>query len=102
MICGVAGTGDHPRKIIVGAHFDSVGGDGIIDNWSGAVLLPMLFEFTDGAHRRHAFEFVGFAAEEKGLLGSRAYLKSIPKADREQIAAVIIMDSLGLTATQRW
>src|SRR6185369_5205579 len=45
MICGLPGTGGHPRKIIVGAHFDSVGGDGIIDNWSGAVLLPILFDF---------------------------------------------------------
>jgi hypothetical protein len=102
MICGLAGTGERPRKIVVGAHFDSVGGDGIIDNWSGAVLLPTLFEFADGAPRRHEFEFVGFAGEEKGLLGSRAYLKSIPKADRGQIAAVIIMDSLGLTATKCW
>jgi hypothetical protein len=102
MICGLAGTGEHSRKIVVGAHFDSVGGDGIIDNWSGAVLLPMLFEFAAGTQRHHAFEFIGFAAEEKGLLGSRAYLKSIPKADRGQIAAVIIMDSLGLTSTKCW
>ncbi len=43
MICAVPAAGEHPRKIIVGAHFDSVGsGDGIIDNWSGAVLLPSL------------------------------------------------------------
>ena len=102
MICGLAGSGEHPRKIIVGAHFDSIGGDGIIDNWSGAVLLPALFEFTGGTQRRHDFEFIGFAAEEKGLLGSRAYVRSIPKADRGQIAAVIIMDSLGLTPTKCW
>jgi hypothetical protein len=102
MICGLAGSGENPRKIIVGAHFDSEGGDGIIDNWSGAVLLPTLFEFAGGTQRRHAFEFVGFAAEEKGLLGSRAYLKSIPKEERRQIAAVIIMDSLGLTSTKCW
>jgi Zn-dependent M28 family amino/carboxypeptidase len=86
----------------VGAHFDCVGGDGIIDNWSGAVLLPTLFEFAAGTQRRHAFEFVGFAAEEEGLLGSRAYLKSISKADRGQIAAVIVMDSLGLSSTKCW
>ena len=102
MICGLHGTGDHPRRIVVGAHFDCNGGDGIIDNWSGAVLLPTLFEFVAGTHRRHAFEFVAFSAEEKGLLGSRAYLKSIPKSDRDQIAAVIVMDSLGLTPTKCW
>jgi hypothetical protein len=102
MICRLAGSGERPRKIIVGAHFDSVGGDGIIDNWSGAVLLPTLFEFEGGAPRRHTFEFVGFAAKEKGLLGSRAYLKSMSKEERGQIAAVIVMDSLGLTSTKCW
>jgi hypothetical protein len=102
MICGLDGTGDHPRKIIVGAHFDCRGGDGIIDNWSGAILLPTLFEFIASTRHRHAFEFVAFTAEEKGLLGSRAYLKSIPKSDRDQIAAVIVMDSLGLTPTKCW
>jgi hypothetical protein len=102
MICDVAGSGERPRKIIVGAHFDSVGGDGIIDNWSGAVLLPSLSEFLRERPRRHTFEFVGFPAEEKGLLGSRAYLNSISKEDRAQIAAVITMDSIGLTPTKFW
>jgi hypothetical protein len=102
MICGLPATEESPRKIIVGAHFDSVGGDGVIDNWSGAVMLPTLYEFAGKAQRRHAFEFVAFAAEEKGLLGSRAYVRSIPKADRGQIAAVIVLDSLGLTATKCW
>jgi len=102
LICEVAGTGESPRKIIVGAHFDSVGGDGIIDNWSGAVLLPSLSEFLRRKPRRHTFEFVGFAGEEKGLLGSRTYVESISRDERTRIAAVITMDSLGLTATKCW
>jgi Peptidase family M28 len=102
MICAVPGTGESPRKIIVGAHFDSVGGDGVIDNWSGAVLLPTLSDFLRRHPRRHSFEFVAFAGEEAGLLGSQAYLKSIPKEDRQQIAAVITMDSIGLTPTKFW
>jgi hypothetical protein len=102
LICDVAGNGESPRKIIVGAHFDSDGGDGVIDNWSGAILLPSLSAFLRQRPRRHSFEFVGFTGEEKGLLGSRAYLKSIAKEDRQQIAAVITMDSLGLTSTKCW
>jgi len=100
MICGLPASEGQGRKILVGAHFDSVGGDGIIDNWSGAVLLPTLYEFAGRAQRRHGFEFIAFAGEEKGLLGSRAYLRTIPKTERSQIAAVIIMDSLGLTPTK--
>jgi Zn-dependent M28 family amino/carboxypeptidase len=102
LICDVAGTGADPRTIIVGAHFDAVGGDGVIDNWSGAVLLPGLSEFLRRGSRRHTFEFVGFAGEEKGLLGSRAYLKSLSTQQRANIAAVITMDSIGLTATKCW
>jgi hypothetical protein len=97
IICGVPGTGESPRKIVVGAHFDTSGGEGVIDNWSGAVLLPSLSQLLRRTPPRHAFEFVGFAAEEKGLLGSRAYLKSIPKQERRRIAAVITMDCIGLT-----
>ncbi len=102
LVCGVAGNGESPRRIVVGAHFDCAGGDGVIDNWSGAVLLPSLSEFMRSKPRRHGFEFVGFAGEEKGLLGSRAYLKSIPKPERKQIAAVIAIDSIGLTPAKCW
>lgn len=102
LICSVAGTGEQRRKIIVGAHFDAVGGDGIVDNWSGAVLLPGLYDFLSHGQRRHDFEFVAFAAEEKGLWGSQAYLKAIGKEERRRIAAVVTMDSLGLTPTKCW
>jgi hypothetical protein len=88
--------------IVVGAHFDFVGGEGVIDNWTGAILLPSLSEFIREKPRRHHFHFIGFAAEEKGLLGSEAYLKSISKEDRKKISAVITMDSLGLTSTKWW
>jgi hypothetical protein len=102
MICGVTGTGENPTKIIIGAHFDATGGAGVIDNWTGAVLLPTLYQFLSQGKPRHTFEFVAFAAEEKGLLGSKAYLKSIAELDRSRIAAVIVMDSLGLTPTKCW
>lgn len=100
LICTITGT--TTRKIIVGAHFDSAGGDGVIDNWTGAILLPSLADFIRSKPRTHTFEFVGFAAEEKGLLGSKAYLKSIEKNSRKEISAVVTMDSLGLTPTKVW
>lgn len=102
IICDIPAAGEPAPKILVGAHFDSVGGDGVIDNWSGAVLLPTLYEFTRRGQPRHAFEFIAFTGEEKGLLGSRAYVRSIPKAERPRVAAVIVLDSLGLTPTKCW
>jgi Zn-dependent M28 family amino/carboxypeptidase len=87
---------------VVGAHFDCAGGDGVIDNWTGAILLPSLMQAIRETPRRHSFQFVGFAAEEKGLLGSSTYLKSMTTEERGKIAAVVAMDSLGLTPTKFW
>jgi hypothetical protein len=38
-------TGETERVIVVGAHFDLVeNGDGVVDNWTGASLLPSLYQ----------------------------------------------------------
>ncbi len=102
LICSEGGDAPDKRKILIGAHFDCAGGDGLIDNWTGAVLLPILAEFMRQKPRRHSFEFIGFAAEERGLYGSKAYLKALSAEDRTRIAAVITLDSLGLTSTKVW
>jgi len=102
LICDVPGTGQSPNKILVGAHYDSAGGDGVIDNWTGAILMPSLSEFIRAKPRRHAFEFIGFAAEERGLWGSTHYLRELKGESRRQVAAVVAMDSLGLTSTKVW
>lgn len=102
LICPVAGDRPDAPRIVVGAHFDSFGGDGVIDNWTGAILLPSLAELMRQKPRRHGFDFIGFAAEEKGLLGSAAYLKALAPEERKGIAAVVTMDSLGLTPVKCW
>src|SRR6185312_4669384 len=43
LVCVLPGQSE--RVIIVGAHFDHVdAGDGLVDNWSGASLLPTLYQ----------------------------------------------------------
>jgi hypothetical protein len=72
VICILPGNSE--RTIIVGAHFDHNGaGDGVVDNWSGASLLPSLYEAIKPAPRNHTFIFIGFTDEESGLIGSRYY-----------------------------
>src|ERR1700682_2496581 len=64
VICLLPGSSD--RVIIVGAHFDRVSqGDGVVDNWSGASLLPSLYEAVKTESRKHTYIFVGFTDEEK-------------------------------------
>jgi Peptidase family M28 len=101
VICTLPGSTS--EVIVVGAHFDHVSnGDGIIDNWSGASLLPSLFQSLLGSTRKHTFIFAAFTGEEGGLLGSASYVKQLPKDQISKIEAMINMDSLALGPTNVW
>jgi hypothetical protein len=101
VICTLPSSGT--ETIVVGAHFDHAEvGQGIVDNWSGASLLPSLLESLKGVPRKHTFIFVGFTGEEDGELGSEFYVKELPAEGRARIAAMVNMDSLGLGPTLVW
>jgi hypothetical protein len=101
VICVLPGQTD--EVILVGAHTDKVdAGDGVVDNWSGAALLPSLFYSLNGQLRRHTFVFVGFTGEEKGMLGSDFYAHQLSVEQRSKIEAVVNMDTLGLGPTEVW
>jgi Zn-dependent M28 family amino/carboxypeptidase len=89
---------------VVGAHTDHVknAGDGVVDDWSGASLLPSLLYGLRAHPRRHTFVFVGFTAEEDGLLGSAYYADHLTPEQRTRIAAMVNLDSLGLAPTEVW
>jgi Peptidase family M28 len=96
VICTLPGQTD--SRIIVGAHFDFVNlGQGVVDNWSGCSLLPSLYQSLKNSERRHAFVFVGFSDEEKGLVGSAFYVHGMNKHEIAGISAMVNMDSLGTT-----
>ena len=95
--------GEDERTVIVGAHFDHVdAGMGAVDNWAGASLLPSLYQALAGEKRRHTFVFIGFTDEEKGMVGSRAYLDSLAPEELEKPLAMINLDTLGLNHTEVW
>src|ERR1700738_4075072 len=50
------------QVIVVGAHTDKVDsfGDGVVDNWTGAALLPSLLYSLSARPRHHTLIFVGF------------------------------------------
>ncbi len=52
--------------------------------------------------RRHTFVFVGFAEEEKGLIGSRFYVKKLGREGRKNVSAMVNLDCLGLSTTKVW
>ena len=101
LICTVPGTTG--KVIIVGAHFDCVDqGDGVADNWSGASLLPSLFETLKTRPRQHTYIFIAFTGEEEGMVGSEYYANHMTKEERERTDAMVNMDTLGLSPTKIW
>jgi hypothetical protein len=96
--------GETQEVIVVGAHTDKVEdyGDGVVDNWTGAVLLPALFVSLSAQPRHHTLIFIGFSAEEQGLVGSRYYVEHLTSDQRARIEAMVNFDSLGLGPTKVW
>jgi Zn-dependent M28 family amino/carboxypeptidase len=95
--------GDTDKVILVGAHFDHVSlGDGVVDNWSGASLLPSLYQAVKVAPRTHTYTFVGFTDEEKGEIGSHFYAQKMSKQQVAATDAMVNMDTLGLAPTEVW
>ena len=89
-------AGDPNNVIVVGAHLDSVGvGGGINDNGSGSAAILEIAEQLQGVAVRNKIRFIWFSAEESGLLGSEAYVASLPAAQRDRIAAMLNFDMVG-------
>jgi hypothetical protein len=101
LICTLPGKTD--KVIIVGAHYDHVDrGNGVIDNWSGASLLPSLYEAIKHDSHKHTFVFIGFTDEEKGEIGSRYYAHAMTEQQVANTAAMINADVIGLAPTEVW
>lgn len=99
LICVLPGSGE--RTVIVGAHYDHVNeGQGVVDNWSGASLLPSLYEALKPKPRKHTYIFIGFTDEEKGEVGSHFYAHQMTKEQIAATDAMVNMDTLGLAPTQ--
>ena len=95
--------GETASTIVVGGHFDFAGrGTGAVDDWSGAVLLPSLYESLKDRPRHHRFVFVEFAREEDGMYGSKEYVKSLSAEEKAAIHGMINLECLGTTAPKVW
>lgn len=101
IICELPGKTD--SVIVVGAHYDHVDrGNGVVDNWSGASMLPSLYQALKDEQRQNTFLFISFAGEEQGLVGSQFYAQSLKPEQMKKIKAMICMDTLALGPTEVW
>lgn len=89
--------------IVVGGHLDHVDeGTGVVDDWSGASMLPSLYQSIAHEPRAHTFLFIAFAGEEEGLVGSEFYVKQLTPEERKKIAAMVNLECLGIGKTEVW
>jgi Zn-dependent M28 family amino/carboxypeptidase len=100
------------EAVLIGGHYDhfgistAVNGDSIYngaeDNASGtAAVLAMAEAFVrSGVRPQRSLVFVGFTAEESGLLGSQA-LVARPTIPLSQVAAILNLDVMNLYGKTR-
>ena len=106
VIAVLPGTAQPEKRIIVGAHYDSINlrvkGDkaaeapapGADDNASGTAVVLELARVMSQYHYRKTIVFIAFAGEELGFVGSSHYAARA-KANHEQIEAVFNNDIVG-------
>jgi len=101
VICTLPGRSSY--TIVVGANVDKpLDGKGVIDNWTGAAMLPHLYRSLAAAPREHSFLFIGFGHVLKDEQGSRGYLRRLGAEKRDRIRAMVSLKGLGLGPTSVW
>lgn len=105
VVAMLPGDGSTDEIIVVGAHYDHLGtrerdgkkviNNGADDNASGtAGIVELARVFGAGPKLRRNILFMTFSAEERGLLGSRHFVKN-PTIDLKKVRAMLNMDMIG-------
>jgi Peptidase family M28 len=90
VICRLRGKSD--GIIVVGAHYDRANSaERPMDNWTGAALLPGLYQCLHSRRRRHTVIFVAFADNGNQLAGAETYVASLSSAELSHVEAMIIL-----------
>ncbi|MDH3529975.1 MAG: M28 family metallopeptidase [Acidobacteriota bacterium] len=93
-------SGKTQETLIVGAHYDKTdAGCGVIDNWTGVVMLSHLAKELRNRNTEKSYTFVAFGGEERDLQGSKAMAEAIANGAREKPCAMINLDSFGFEKT---
>jgi hypothetical protein len=95
----IAGTGNEPNVIILGAHFDAVSfSPGADDNASGVAAMLEVMRILAGQPFVHSIRFVGFDLEEAGLQGSRMFVDAGGIRAAEKVIGCLNYDMIGFTS----
>jgi len=95
--------GESGATIVVGAHYEhSSSSRRPFDNWSGAALLPALYQSLHSGKRHHTILFVAFADQGNELSGAETFAEHMNAEKRRRTEAIVNLDVLGLSPTKVW
>jgi hypothetical protein len=101
IICRL-GTGEGDT-VVVGAHYDRISSpQRPLDNWSGASLLPSLYQSLRSRKRNHSFVFVAFADNGNNATGAEHFARKLTQSQVDHTDAMVNVDALGLSPTKVW
>jgi Peptidase family M28 len=86
-------------SVIIGAHYDRVDvGCGVVDNWTGVVLLTQIYKAIAPLNTKKSYVFVAFDKEEAGLRGSSYMVKAMTPEQITKSCYMLNFDSFGQAA----
>jgi hypothetical protein len=96
------GTGEGDT-VIVGAHYERASSSQKpLDNWSGASLLPVMYQSLCDRKRSHSFIFVAFADDGKDPAGAESFAHHLTQSQLNRAEAMVNVDALGFSPTKIW
>jgi Zn-dependent M28 family amino/carboxypeptidase len=91
LVCTLPGKSTD--TVLIAAHYRHVGeGMSAVDDWSGSIMLPLLYRALTATPRQHTYTFAAFAGDD----AIKVFLASLSSAQRRSIKAIIALDALGL------
>lgn len=101
IVC-LLGTGKDDT-LIVGAHYErTTTTQTPLDNWSGASLLPAIYQSLRSKKRNHSFIFVAFADNGKEPAGAESFVRQLTRKQLNRTEAMVNVDALGFSPTKVW
>lgn len=96
VIAEIKGNTFSDEVIVITAHYDSVMySKGVYDNASGSVLILKLYNYFLANPPKRTVRFIWCGSEERGLLGSKAYVNSLTEEELGKIILNINVDVAG-------
>ena len=95
IVVHIQGKTNPQKHVILGVHYDCTDGPGANDNATGIATALEAARLLKSGSFDYSIDIVFFTGEEIEDAGSKAFLGSLSKADKNNIEGVFIVDMIG-------